>query len=82
MMHTYFSFRFRIASDVNLITNQHPIKYTVQNLIYLLFAASEDVESQRMGIASIVLPGVKFEAQKESSQLPLDRIMMTKRKDC
>ena len=48
-------------------------------LIYLLFAASEDVESQRMGIASIVLPGVKFEAQKESSQLPLDRIMMTKR---
>ena len=51
----------------------------VKILIYLLLSASEDTESQRKGITSIVLPGVKFNAQKESNKVSLDRLVFMKR---
>jgi hypothetical protein len=47
--------------------------------MYLMLAASDDVETQRMGICSVVLPGVKFSAQKESNSINLDRIVFMKR---
>jgi hypothetical protein len=50
----------------------------VKIMIYLLLAASDDVESQRKGITSVVWPGVKFKPKEESSRLKLDRIVFMK----
>ena len=51
----------------------------VKILLYLTTTASEDVETQRIGIISVVLPGVKFDAQKESTDVRLTSVLFMKR---
>jgi len=69
----------RIFAVVGGLAMNIPLSTKVKILIYLLLSASEDVESQRMGITSIVLPGVKFSAEQESSKITMDRIVFMKR---
>lgn len=51
----------------------------VKIMIYLNWAASDDVESQRKGITSIVWPGSTSTAGDDSSGLKLNRIIFMKR---
>lgn len=53
--------------------------FQVKIIIYLNWAASDDVESQRKGMTSIVWPGSTSTAGDDSSGLKLNRIIFMKR---
>jgi len=50
----------------------------VKILLYTILAASEDVETQRKGITSIVWPGKKLPTEDRVSNVKVDRIMFLK----
>ena len=47
--------------------------------MYIIFVASEDVETQRKGLTSIVWPGTKQPEDDEVGNLKLNRILFMKR---
>jgi len=69
----------RIFAFVGGFAIDMPLATKVKILIYLMLAASDDVETQRRGICSIVLPGVKCKTQKEPDSVSLNRIVFMKR---
>mmetsp|Transcript_12049 Transcript_12049/g.34535 ORF Transcript_12049/g.34535 Transcript_12049/m.34535 type:complete len:501 (-) Transcript_12049:187-1689(-) len=56
-----------------------PLVTRVKILIYVIMAASEDVETQRKGITSIVWPGTKMPEGDNVHNLKFNRIMFMKR---
>lgn len=69
----------RIFTVVGGFDTKTPLAIRVKIMLYLLLAASEEVETQRKGITSIVIPGIKFSAEKESHTVKLDRLIFLKR---
>lgn len=61
-----------LGVDVVLVTR-------VKILLYTVLAASEDVETQRKGITTIIWPGPKTPSRDTASNLKVDRIMFLKR---
>jgi len=51
----------------------------VKILVYIILAASEDVETQRKGITSIVWPGKKIPDGDDTNNVKVDRLMFMKR---
>ncbi|VEU40843.1 unnamed protein product [Pseudo-nitzschia multistriata] len=51
----------------------------VKILIYLMLSASEDVETQRKGITSVVWPGTKMPEGDKVNNIKLDRVIFLKR---
>lgn len=51
----------------------------VKILIYIMLAASEDIETQRQGITSIIWPGTKLPQGDTVNKIKLDRILYMKR---
>lgn len=51
----------------------------VKILIYTILAASEDVETQRKGITSVVWPGTKLPSGDNNRNVRLDQVVFMKR---
>jgi len=69
----------RIYTSVGGFGLTTPLVTRVKIMIYLNWAASDDVESQRKGITSIVWPGSTSTAGDDVSGLKLNRIIFMKR---
>jgi len=69
----------RIYASVGGFGLTTPLLTRVKIIIYLNWAASDDVESQRKGMTSIVWPGSTSTAGDDSSGLKLNRIIFMKR---
>jgi len=69
----------RIFASVGGFGMGAPLVTRVKILIYIVCAASEDVETQRKGITSIVWPGSKTAPGDEPRNLKMNRIIFMKR---
>jgi len=68
----------RIFASVGGFGIHVPLVTRVKILLYTMLAASEDVETQRKGITSIVWPGKKVPTEDRLSNVKVDRIMFLK----
>ncbi len=70
----------RAHENLNLFTRSFRIpSKQVKILIYLVLVASDDVETQRKGMTTIVWPGTKARKGDEVGNLKFDRILFLKR---
>lgn len=69
----------RIFALVGGIGITVPLVTRVKILIYIMLAASDDVESQRKGLISIIWPGTNIPSDDKPSNFKLNRIMFMKR---
>lgn len=69
----------RIFASVGGFSVKVPLVTRVKILIYIIFVASEDVETQRKGLTSIIWPGTKQPEEDEVGNLKFNRILFMKR---
>jgi len=69
----------RIYSSVGGFGMDVPLVSRVKILIYITLAASEDVETQKKGLTSIVWPGKKLPASDHIDNVQVNRILFLKR---
>eukprot|EP00537_Pseudo-nitzschia_pungens_P002987 CAMPEP_0172371686 /NCGR_PEP_ID=MMETSP1060-20121228/44339_1 /TAXON_ID=37318 /ORGANISM="Pseudo-nitzschia pungens, Strain cf. cingulata" /LENGTH=557 /DNA_ID=CAMNT_0013097405 /DNA_START=86 /DNA_END=1759 /DNA_ORIENTATION=+ len=69
----------RVYACVGGLGLEVPLLTRVKILVYIILAASEDLETQRKGLISIIWPGTNIPSGDNTSNLKFDRIMFMKR---